>query len=179
MGWVDNCWWQGSCVPREVFRLPRPVLDVAYRKFGQTSPVPLRCGARASPGDGFFAGMGPLMQAIQRQLGADFGLERRSLRPEVSESDRAWRRALTKMRMSFPAWEGLGFGFAEVGTITAKAQPGKPKPRLFRVPEVGGVINRMGSTMMARRRWRNGWSNCERPRGGRGFPWGSTWENQR
>lgn len=38
----------------------------------------------------------------------------------------------------------LGFGFAEVGTITPRAQAGNPKPRLFRLVEDGGVINRMG-----------------------------------
>jgi dihydroorotate dehydrogenase len=49
-----------------------------------------------------------------------------------------------KNALILPAWEGLGFGFAEVGTVTAMAQPGNPKPRLFRVPEISGVINRMG-----------------------------------
>ncbi len=49
-----------------------------------------------------------------------------------------------KNALVLPAWEGLGFGFAEVGTITARAQPGNPQPRLFRVPEICGVINRMG-----------------------------------
>jgi dihydroorotate dehydrogenase len=38
----------------------------------------------------------------------------------------------------------LGFGFAEVGTITPKPQVGNPTPRLFRLVEDGGVINRMG-----------------------------------
>ncbi len=38
----------------------------------------------------------------------------------------------------------LGFGFAEVGTITPHPQPGNPKPRLFRLPEDGAVINRYG-----------------------------------
>lgn len=42
------------------------------------------------------------------------------------------------------AWEALGFGFVEAGTITAKAQPGNPKPRLFRYPELGALVNRMG-----------------------------------
>jgi dihydroorotate dehydrogenase len=49
-----------------------------------------------------------------------------------------------KNAIVLPAWEGLGFGFAEIGTVTAKAQPGNPRPRLFRVPEISGVINRMG-----------------------------------
>lgn len=39
---------------------------------------------------------------------------------------------------------GLGFGFAEIGTITPRAQPGNAAPRVFRLPEDGGVINRLG-----------------------------------
>ena len=42
------------------------------------------------------------------------------------------------------AWQTLGFGFVEAGTITALAQPGNPRPRIFRLPDMGGVINRMG-----------------------------------
>ncbi|MCC7231532.1 MAG: quinone-dependent dihydroorotate dehydrogenase [Bacteroidia bacterium] len=38
----------------------------------------------------------------------------------------------------------LGFGFIEVGTLTPLAQPGNPKPRMFRLPEDHGLINRMG-----------------------------------
>ncbi|TVO57993.1 quinone-dependent dihydroorotate dehydrogenase [Denitromonas halophila] len=38
----------------------------------------------------------------------------------------------------------IGFGFLEIGTITPRPQPGNPKPRLFRLPEVEGIINRMG-----------------------------------
>jgi len=39
---------------------------------------------------------------------------------------------------------GLGFGFAEVGSITPRAQAGNPKPRLFRLVEDRAIINRMG-----------------------------------
>lgn len=39
---------------------------------------------------------------------------------------------------------GLGFGFIEIGTITPRPQPGNPKPRLFRVKEAQGIINRFG-----------------------------------
>jgi dihydroorotate dehydrogenase len=42
------------------------------------------------------------------------------------------------------AWEGLGFGFAEMGTITARPQAGNPKPRIFRVPERQAILNRLG-----------------------------------
>lgn len=38
----------------------------------------------------------------------------------------------------------LGFGFIEIGTITPRPQPGNPKPRIFRLPQAEGVINRMG-----------------------------------
>lgn len=38
----------------------------------------------------------------------------------------------------------LGFGFIEIGTITPRAQPGNPRPRLFRLPDAGALINRMG-----------------------------------
>ena len=38
----------------------------------------------------------------------------------------------------------LGFGFLEIGTVTPRAQDGNPKPRMFRLPEAEGIINRMG-----------------------------------
>ena len=53
-------------------------------------------------------------------------------------------------------WPSIGFGFVEVGTVTAKAQPGNPKPRLFRFPKHEAIVNRMGfnnegASHMARR----------------------------
>lgn len=38
----------------------------------------------------------------------------------------------------------LGFGFIEVGTVTPRAQPGNPKPRMFRLPRANALINRLG-----------------------------------
>jgi dihydroorotate dehydrogenase len=38
----------------------------------------------------------------------------------------------------------LGFGSVEIGTVTPRAQPGNPKPRMFRLPEARAIINRMG-----------------------------------
>ena len=49
-----------------------------------------------------------------------------------------------KNGVALRAWEALGFGFAEIGTITARWQPGNPKPRIFRVPEQRALINRLG-----------------------------------
>ncbi len=41
-------------------------------------------------------------------------------------------------------WSKLGFGFAELGTVTFHPQPGNPRPRMFRLPEDLAAINRMG-----------------------------------
>jgi dihydroorotate dehydrogenase len=42
------------------------------------------------------------------------------------------------------SWSNFGFGFAEIGTVTYHAQPGNPRPRLFRLPQDRAAINRMG-----------------------------------
>src|SRR5690349_12676375 len=49
-----------------------------------------------------------------------------------------------KNAVAVDRWPNLGFGFAEIGTVTFHAQPGNPKPRLFRLPEDRALINRMG-----------------------------------
>jgi dihydroorotate dehydrogenase len=46
--------------------------------------------------------------------------------------------------MASGMWEKLGFGFAELGTVTYYSQPGNPRPRLFRLLEDEAVLNRMG-----------------------------------
>ena len=51
---------------------------------------------------------------------------------------------LDKNGVALPAWAALGFGFIEIGTVTAMAQPGNPKPRMFRLPTQQAVINRLG-----------------------------------
>ncbi len=49
-----------------------------------------------------------------------------------------------KNAVGVDALGALGFGFVEVGTVTALPQPGNPRPRLFRLPEDHAVVNRMG-----------------------------------
>jgi dihydroorotate dehydrogenase len=49
-----------------------------------------------------------------------------------------------KNARAWPAAAALGFGHVEIGTVTAHAQDGNPKPRMFRYPEQEAVINRMG-----------------------------------
>lgn len=51
---------------------------------------------------------------------------------------------LDKNAQAFNGLGALGFGFVEVGTVTPRPQPGNPQPRLFRIEEAGGIINRMG-----------------------------------
>jgi dihydroorotate dehydrogenase len=49
-----------------------------------------------------------------------------------------------KNGVALAAWPALGFGFVEVGTVTAHAQPGNPRPRLFRLRGSEAIVNRMG-----------------------------------
>jgi dihydroorotate dehydrogenase len=49
-----------------------------------------------------------------------------------------------KNAVGIDALAALGFGHVEVGTVTAEAQPGNPRPRLFRLPADRAIVNRMG-----------------------------------
>ncbi|GAB3705064.1 quinone-dependent dihydroorotate dehydrogenase [Mariniluteicoccus flavus] len=51
---------------------------------------------------------------------------------------------LDKFAVGPKAWGSLGFSHVELGTVTARAQPGNPKPRLFRARSSRGIVNRMG-----------------------------------
>jgi dihydroorotate dehydrogenase len=73
---------------------------------------------------------------------------------------------LDKNGVALPAWEALGFSFVEIGTVTAQAQPGNPRPRIFRYPEQNALINRLGfnndgaeviANRLAELRDRGGW----------------------
>ncbi|HUO03922.1 MAG TPA: quinone-dependent dihydroorotate dehydrogenase [Candidatus Binataceae bacterium] len=51
---------------------------------------------------------------------------------------------MDKDAIAVTAWNSLGFGFAELGTITPRPQPGNDKPRAWRIPEHRALINRLG-----------------------------------
>lgn len=51
---------------------------------------------------------------------------------------------MDKDGLAVPAWAALGFGHVEVGTVTAHPQPGQDRPRLFRLPASGALVNQMG-----------------------------------
>src|SRR5438105_14566401 len=63
---------------------------------------------------------------------------------------------LDKNGVALSAWEALGFSFVEIGTVTAQAQPGTPRPRIFRYPNERALINRIafnkdGAEVVAKR----------------------------
>ncbi|MBW8751301.1 MAG: quinone-dependent dihydroorotate dehydrogenase [Propionibacteriales bacterium] len=81
-----------------------------------------------------------------------------------------------KNALAIDALAGLGFGFVEVGTVTAEPQPGNPRPRLVRLPADRAVVNRMGfnndgaeavARRLARRSRRLGLDRLDHPRQGR------------
>ncbi|MEI7770332.1 MAG: quinone-dependent dihydroorotate dehydrogenase [Chloroflexales bacterium] len=51
---------------------------------------------------------------------------------------------MDKNGVALQAWAAMGFGFVEAGTVTWRAQPGNPRPRIFRLPQHEALINRMG-----------------------------------
>jgi len=51
---------------------------------------------------------------------------------------------MDKNAVALAAWEAVGFGFIEIGTVTRHPQPGNPHPRLYRYPQQQALINRMG-----------------------------------
>ena len=77
---------------------------------------------------------------------------------------------MDKNGVALPAWPALGFGFVEVGTVTAHAQPGNDRPRLFRLRDSTAIINRMGFNNAGR-----GGAGREAVHGGRrwAYRWGS------
>ena len=73
-----------------------------------------------------------------------------------------------KNGVALRAWAALGFGFVEIGTVTAQPQPGNPRPRIFRFPEQAALINRLGfnndgadivAERLRRQRERGRWPN--------------------
>ena len=127
--------------PRFVFAAR--VLDVLYRRL--LRPILFRFDAERVHhlAMAFLHGLGPTLQTRVRNSHHNPQLQREVFGLKFPNPV-GLAAGFDKNALVLPAWEGLGFGFAEVGTVTATPQPGNPKPRLFRVPEISGVINRMG-----------------------------------
>ncbi len=129
--------------PAGGFVFPPVVLDPLYRRL--IRPILFRFDAERVHhfAMAFLHGLGPAMQMLRRKCAPDPRLERTVFGLKFPNPV-GLAAGFDKNALVLPSWEGLGFGFAEIGTVTAKAQPGNPLPRLFRVPELRGVINRMG-----------------------------------
>ncbi|HEX8374801.1 MAG TPA: quinone-dependent dihydroorotate dehydrogenase [Geminicoccaceae bacterium] len=103
----------------------------------------------------------PLLHGLDAETAHDLTLRGLSLLPPLRPGPDDPRLAVEILGRRFPnpvglaagfdkgarvadALLGLGFGFVEVGGVVPKAQPGNPRPRVFRLPRDGGVINRFG-----------------------------------
>jgi dihydroorotate dehydrogenase len=107
-----------------LFRLdPERSHELALAALGVAGTVWSRLGATAAPADPRLA-----VEACGLRFPSPIGL--------AAGCDKAAR--------ALWAWPRLGFGFVEVGTVTPRPQPGNPRPRLFRLPEDGALINRLG-----------------------------------
>lgn len=107
-----------------LFRLdPERSHELALAALGAAGAVWSRLGAAAAPADPRLA-----VEACGLRFPSPIGL--------AAGCDKAAR--------ALWAWPRLGFGFVEVGTVTPRPQPGNPRPRLFRLPEDGALINRLG-----------------------------------
>jgi dihydroorotate dehydrogenase len=83
------------------------------------------------------SGLGPLLATTPRPLPTRaFGL--------TFQNPVGLAAGLDKNGAHIDALMALGFGFIEIGTTTPRAQPGNPKPRMFRLPEQQAIINRLG-----------------------------------
>lgn len=122
---------------------PLGVLDFLYRRL--LRPILFRFDAERVHhfAMAFLHGCGPGLQSLRRLAPPD-PRDQRTVFGLTFPNAVGLAAGFDKNAHVLPGWEGLGFGFAEIGTVTGLAQPGNPKPRLFRVPEIGGVINRMG-----------------------------------
>lgn len=76
---------------------------------------------------------------------------------------------LDKNAELIPLWHQVGAGFCEVGSVSAQPSDGNPKPRAFRLPRDGALINRMGLNNHGAERIAQRLSQLRRPRG---FPIG-------
>jgi len=111
-----------------LFRLdPERAHEISVSALAFLGSLPPVCSALERWGRGW----GPLRPPI-RLFGLDFP-NRVGLAAGFDKNARAW-----------PAAASLGFGHVEIGTVTARPQPGNPTPRLFRYPAQQAVINRLG-----------------------------------
>ncbi|WP_347354404.1 quinone-dependent dihydroorotate dehydrogenase [Intrasporangium sp.] len=87
------------------------------------------------------SGLPPAIALLRRQFGID---SPRTVFGVRFPSPVGLAAGVDKNGVALRAWPAMGFGFVEVGTVTRYAQPGNPRPRLFRLPTSRAIVNRMG-----------------------------------
>ena len=96
---------------------------------------------------GFIKTLGKL-PVVSHRLHKYFTVENKNLRKEVLgisfPNPVGFAAGFDKNARVYNELKTFGFGFAEIGTVTPKPQPGNPKPRCFRLPADKALINRMG-----------------------------------
>ena len=92
----------------------------------------------------FWSGRGPLLEVPARLLRVEDPRLRVEAMGLTFPNPLGLAAGMDKDARALPAWWALGFGFAEVGTLTPRSQEGNPRPRLFRLLEDRALINRMG-----------------------------------
>lgn len=87
---------------------------------------------------------GPLRRLLERRLGPADPLLASTVLGVRFAGPMGLAAGFDKNGTGLNIWGALGFGYAEVGTVTAQAQPGNPTPRMFRLAEDRALLNRMG-----------------------------------
>ena len=122
---------------RLLYRAARPILFRLDPEWvHERSLTALSLAARTSGGRAVLSSLGEAGAANSRPPASALGLTFRNRIGLAAGFDKDGR--------AIRAWAALGFGFVELGTVTARAQPGNRKPRLFRLSRDQALINRMG-----------------------------------
>ena len=86
----------------------------------------------------------PLGTVVRRVLGVNDPILAQNILGRTFPGPLGLAAGFDKNAAAVDSWGAIGFGFSEVGTVTASAQPGNPTPRLFRLVEDRAILNRMG-----------------------------------
>ncbi|MFL0578259.1 quinone-dependent dihydroorotate dehydrogenase [Dietzia sp. 179-F 9C3 NHS] len=86
----------------------------------------------------------PLGALVRRVLGAQDPILAQDVLGRSFPGPLGLAAGFDKNAAAVDSWGAIGFGFSEVGTVTASPQPGNPAPRLFRLVADRAILNRMG-----------------------------------
>ncbi|WBT07711.1 quinone-dependent dihydroorotate dehydrogenase [Corynebacterium sp. SCR221107] len=125
---------------------PHPLRTKAYNLALQAmfTMTPERIHGIISQGLGLLNSVYPVNRAMGTIVGVHDPILRQEVFGTVFPAPLGLAAGFDKNGTAPDAWSAVGFGYAELGTVTASPQPGNPTPRLFRLPEDKAILNRMG-----------------------------------